>query len=169
MQPVPHSACVFHKIAIMVLIGFAAVVLSGPLIAVAAALLPFAILGAMIYLLVKAMILGPYVVGKIIGEAFRGILFLLVIAPARALGKAGQAVSFVLRNAWSGLAVTLSVVFPSIVGGVIGALLGVIGGIEHSDADMRIPAGLFIGAAIGAVAGILLRERSHPKTVEVRV
>jgi len=169
MQPVPHSACVFHRIAIMVLIGFAAVVLSGPLIAVAAALLPFAILGAVIYLIVKAMILGPYVVGKIIGETFRGILFLLVIVPARALGKAGRAVGFVLHSAWSGVALALSVMFPSIVGGVIGAVLGVIGGIEHSDADVRIPAGLLIGAVIGAVAGILLRERSQPKTVEVRV
>jgi hypothetical protein len=169
MQPVPNSACVFHKVAIMVMIGFAAVVLSGPLIAVAAALLPFAILGAMIYLFVKAIILGPYVVAKLIGETIRGILFLLVIAPARLLGKAGRGVGFVVHRAWSGMALALSVMFPSIVGGVIGTILGVIGGIEHSDADVRIPAGLLIGAAIGAVAGVLLRVRTQPKTLDLRV
>jgi hypothetical protein len=112
--------------------------------------------------------LGPFVVGRIIGEMFRGILFALVGLPARIVGKAGRGLGFVAQGAWSALALTFSVMFPAVVGGVIGAFLGVIGGIEHSDADMRIPAGLLIGAAIGALAGMLLREKHQAKTVEFR-
>ena len=163
METVPCTSCVARKVAIITLIGFLAVVLAGPIIAAAAALLPFAIVGALIFLFVKALILGPYVVGKIIGETFRGILFVVIGIPARILGKAGKAVGFVFGTAWSALAFAFSIAFPAIMGGIIGTLLGVIGGIEHSDADVRIPAGLLIGAAIGAVAGLLLREKSHPR------
>jgi hypothetical protein len=163
MENVQPTSCILRKVAIMTLIGFLAVILSGPIIAAAAALLPFAIVGALIYVFIKALIMGPYLVGKIIGETFRGILFILIGIPARILGKAGKGFGFLLTAAWSVLAFALSIAFPALMGGIVGAILGVIGGIEHSDADMRVPAGLLIGAAIGAVAGFLLREKSQAR------
>jgi hypothetical protein len=163
MENVQQTSRILRKVAIMTLIGFLAVILSGPIIAAAAALLPFAIVGALIYVFIKALILGPYLVGKIIGETFRGILFVLIGIPARILGKAGKTFGLVFTAAWSVLAFALSIAFPALMGGIVGAILGMIGGIEHSDADMRVPAGLLIGAAIGAVAGFLLREKSQSR------
>jgi len=163
MENVHNTERILRKVAIMTLIGFLAVVLSGPLIAAAAAVLPFAIVGALIYVFIKALILGPYLVGKIIGETFRGIWFVVIGIPARILGTTGKGIGFALNTVWSVLAFALSIAFPALIGGAIGALLGVIGGIEHADADMRVPAGLLIGAAIGAVAGFLLRQKSQTR------
>jgi hypothetical protein len=168
METVPNTASIIRKIAIVTLIGFAAVVLSGPLIAAVAALLPFAIVGALIYLFIKAIILGPYVVGKIIGETFRGIGFVIVGLPLRILRKAGRGIGFVLHTGWAAVAFAFSIAMPAVLGSVAGALLGVVGGIEHSDVEMRVPAGIVIGAAVGAVAGLLLRHKPARKPVVLR-
>jgi hypothetical protein len=164
MENVQRSASIARKIAIMTLIGFVAIVLSGPIIAAVAAILPFAIVGALIYLLIKAVLVGPFVVGKVIGQTFRGIFFVLIGLPVRLLGKAGNAFLFVVHVVWSTLAFGLSIVFPVVVGGILGGALGLIGGIEHNDVDMRIPAGILIGAGVGLVAAFTLRgkRQSNP-------
>jgi hypothetical protein len=52
-------------------------------------------------------------------------------------------------------------------GGVIaGGLLGMVGGMEHNDADMRIPAGMLIGGAVGTVAAIMhARPKRQPAQI----
>jgi hypothetical protein len=169
METVPSTPLVLRKVALMTLIGFMVIVLSGPIIAVAAALLPFALIGFVFYLLLQALILGPRVAGKIVGETFRGLFHVFVLGPARLLAKVGHGAGFLLHLGWSFVAFLLAILLPTVLGGVVGGALGVVGGIEHQDADMRIPAGIVIGAAIGAMAGFMMRGKPQPKRVVVFV
>ena len=54
-----------------------------------------------------------------------------------------------------------------ISGAILFAILGVIGGINHQDAEFRVPAAILIGAGIGALYGAF-RTRSVQKVVVLR-
>jgi hypothetical protein len=149
-------AGIFRKVALMTLIGFGVLVLSGPAIAVIATLLPFALVGGLVWLLVQAVLLGPRVAGAMIRNTFK----LVFGGPIWLLKRAWGGVRWVGGTAFALAGTALSMALPIAGGAFLGGVLGAIGGMEHNDADFRVPAGIAIGAGIGLVAGAL---RSRPK------
>jgi hypothetical protein len=162
MECCTGAAGIFRKIAMMTLIGFGVLVLSGPAIAVIATLLPFAIVGGLVWLLVQAILLGPRVVGGMIRGVFRVVLG----GPLWLLGRGWAGVKWVGGTALSLAGTMIGMLVPTVAGAFLGGVLGLVGGMEHNDADFRIPAGMMIGAGIGAVAGVL-RGRPRQKVLTV--
>jgi hypothetical protein len=156
MECCTGPAGIFRKIALMTLIGFGVLVLSGPAIAIIATLLPFALIGGLVWLVVQALLLGPRVAGAMIRNTFRVVFG----GPIWLLKRGWAGVKWVGGTALSLAGTTLSMIVPTVAGAFLGGVLGLIGGMEHNDADFRIPAGMAIGAGIGIVAGVL---RSRPK------
>src|ERR1700693_2953917 len=70
------AAAIFRKVVLMTLIGFGVVVLSGPAIAIIGTLLPFALVGGLVWLLVQPILLGPRVVWGTIRGGVRLVLAL---------------------------------------------------------------------------------------------
>ena len=156
MECCTGAAGIFRKIALMTLIGFAVLVLSGPAIAIIATLLPFALVGGLVWLLVQGILLGPRVAAATIRNVFR----LVFGGPLWILKRTWAGVKWVGGTTLRLAGTALGMLVPTVTGAFLGGVLGLVGGMEHNDADFRIPAGIMIGAGIGAVAGVL---RSRPK------
>jgi hypothetical protein len=156
METLQGGSHVFRNVLLMALIGFLAIFLAGPVLALMGILLPFVLVGFIIWLGVKAIVVGPAVAGRIVGKTLRTVL-------------AGPV--WVGRQAWAGLGWVagltrgfVAFVFPVVGGACAGAMLGMIGGMQHHDAEFRAPAGALIGATIGLVASAW---RTKPKPTVV--
>jgi hypothetical protein len=144
---------ILRKAAIMTAIGFLVIVLGGPLLGLIATLLPFLLVGFLIWLVIRMVILGPLVVGRFIGRVVRGV-FRIVTAPPRLIFRlirggvvrvghgVGRMSGFVRGIFWE-----------TVCGAAVGAMLGMIGGVQHEDAEFRVPIGAVIGGFIGLLAG----------------
>jgi hypothetical protein len=77
------------------------------------------------------------------------------------------AILSVLRLAGGLIGLALRMLFPAVAGALIFALLGVIGGVTHQDAEFRIPAAALIGAGIGALYGAL-RTKPAPRVIVLK-
>ncbi len=153
---------ILRKFVLITLVGFGVVVLAPPAIGVIGALLPFAIVGGLVWLLVQTVLLGP----RVVWGTLRGLVRLVLAGPI-----------WVVRNTWGGLrwgtssliaatGTVLSLLIPMAGGVIAGGLLGMVGGMEHNDADMRIPAGMLIGGAVGTVAAIMhARPKRQPAQI----
>jgi hypothetical protein len=161
MEKLQGSAHILRHVVLWTLIGFGVLVLSGPIIAIVGTLLPFALVGLLIWLVVRAIMLGPLMVGRIIGRTVHAVL----AVPRWAGRTAFHGVRRVGQAGWSTVSFVGSILLPAFAGALVGAMLGLIGGMEHNDADVRVPAGAVIGAGIGLVAGVTRPRRSR-KVVE---
>ena len=52
-------------------------------------------------------------------------------------------------------------------GAIIGGILGMIGGMQFNDAEVRVPAGALIGASVGLIA-LLVRSKPATRVVVVQ-
>jgi hypothetical protein len=66
---------------------------------------------------------------------------------------------------WGGIRFVSGIALPMLAGGFLGALLGAIGGVQHNDADFRVPAGALIGAGVGLFAVLIRSKPTKPVTV----
>jgi hypothetical protein len=156
---------VLRKLAIITLIGMLVMVLAGPMLTIAGVLLPFAIVGLLVWIPFRAVMLWREGGFHAVGQATRTGIGRIFAVPAWILGKVFGGVHWVLSTAFSLVGFVLGLILPTLLGTVGGAVLGFIGGMEHQDADFRVPAGALIGATIGLLAGALRSRR--PKTVVV--
>jgi hypothetical protein len=170
---------VIRKIGLLALIGFGAVVMSGPILALlsvalsfALVLLPFVAVGLLVWLPFRFLWRGKEAalqdvqdIRQNVGTAAGGV--------GRAIGRtitflprmAGRLVGFVFSLAWGILRLALSttrVVIEMAMVTVTGALIGVVAGIlTGQDLAVAIPTNAVAGGLIGAGAGLvmLIRER----------
>jgi hypothetical protein len=156
---------VARHVAIATVIGFMAVLLSGPILGVLGILLPFALIGALLYVPYR-MFVGRQPVGvQAAGAAGAGFFRFLVSIPFLIVMGIFRAIAFVFGVVWGAFTFVLGIVLPTVAGGILGGILGTIGGIEHQDAQFRVPAAILLGASIGLVAG--LWPKAKPKQVVI--
>jgi hypothetical protein len=165
MEKLQGTVPILRKAAIITLVGFLAITLAGPLLTIAGVLLPFAVVGLLVWIPFRGIMMWKQGGWPAVGETVKRGLGRVVAIPAWIIGRAFGAVAFVLGSAFSLVGFVLGLILPVLLGTVGGAVLGFIGGMEHQDADFRVPAGALIGATVGLLAGAL---RSKPvRTVVV--
>src|SRR5207253_2204377 len=74
--------------------------------------------------------------------------------PLRIIAFLVLAIVGLLRLVGGVLGVALRIILPTVAGAILFGILGVIGGMNHHDADFRVPAAVLIGAGIGALYGL---------------
>jgi hypothetical protein len=174
MESPQTAADVLRKVLFLALFGFLAVMLAGPVLAlvsifislilsVVAVVLPFALIGLLLWLPFQALVLGRKIdwhkIGRAGGVFFRGAFGALggvVRGGFRILGAVGSKLKAV--------ALFVSRIVLDLVGGALaGGVLGVIGGKIHGDVEGRVPIAMLIGAGVGLVVALArLTERSKP-------
>ncbi|HEV3085537.1 MAG TPA: hypothetical protein VGY66_37635 [Gemmataceae bacterium] len=167
MEKLQGTVPILRKAAIITLVGFLVITLAGPLLTIAGVLLPFALVGLLVWIPFRGIMMWKQGGWSAVGDTVKRGLGRMVAIPAWIVARAFGAVAFVLGSAFSLVGFVLGLILPVLLGTVGGAVLGLIGGMEHQDADFRVPAGALIGAVVGLLAGAL-RSRSKPvRTVVV--
>ena len=179
MNNLQTPAEVIRKVGLLALIGFGAVVMSGPILALlsvalsfALVLLPFVAVGLLVWLPFRFLWRGKEAAIQDVHE-FRQNVGTAAGGVGRAIGRtitflprmAGRLVAFVFSLAWGILRLALSttrVVIEMTMVTVTGALIGVVAGIlTGQDLAVAIPTNAVAGGLIGAGAGLvmLIREK----------
>lgn len=160
MQQLDNTKGVVRQLAIITLVGFLVVTLSGPVLALAGVLLPFALVGGVVWVLFKAITLGPKVALGMAGSLIRGTFNVVAFIPRQLIG----AVGFVLTKAGSAVRVVGGAMAPLVLGALVGGILGAVGGSQHNDPEIRIPVGLALGAGVGL---LIAATRTRPAREQV--
>jgi uncharacterized membrane protein len=162
MEHLQSSTDILRKLALWTLIGFVVLVLLGPILTVVGVALPFAIVGFLVWLAFRAVVSGPRAVGRTVGQT-AGAIFRTIAAVPHWVGvQLAAAIRFATRTVRGAVAM----LFPVVTGAFLGGLLGAIGGMQHHDADFRVPAGVVIGAGVGLLAGALRTKRERVPVLE---
>jgi hypothetical protein len=165
MEMLQGTVPMVRKAAIITLVGFLAVFLAGPVLTVAGVLLPFALVGLLVWIPFRGIVLWRQGGWEAVQAATHKGFGRVLAVPAWILATAFGGVKWVVGSAFSLVGFTLGLILPTLLGGIGGAILGFMGGMQHQDADFRIPAGALIGACVGLLIGAT-RSRS-PRTVVV--
>jgi hypothetical protein len=155
MERLQGTGDVIRKVAGITLIGFLVVVLIGPVLTVAGALLPFALVGLLVYIPYRLLLASKQGGWPAVRDLGKKAVRTAVALPLWIGGRVTALVSFILRAVFRLIGTVFGLVFAVGTGAVIGAALGFIGGMEHHDLDMRVPAGALIGASVGLLALVL--------------
>jgi hypothetical protein len=171
MDSTPTAASALHKLFMLALFGFLAVILAGPVIGLVSVvlsvlllMLPFAFIGLLLWLPFQALIMGRRIDWGRFGANVRAVAGGLAWAGGGVLRLAGRALGWVGRTVWALVRFVFTVVLDVAAGALAGGVLGIIGGRMHGDADGRVPVAMLIGAGVGLVVS-LLRSRGTTKQV----
>lgn len=178
MESLHSTADILRKVALFTLVGFLVVVLIGPLFTVLGVILPFALVGFLVWLPYRLLVQQKEIdwsgVPKKAGRFVRSVLTLpvrigatVLAIPIRIIAYLAAGALGLIRLVGGLLGFALRIILPAVAGAIVFAILGVIGGINHQDAEFRIPAAILIGAAIGALYGAF-RTRTVQKVVVLR-
>jgi hypothetical protein len=179
MERLQSTADVVRKVALWTVVGFLVVFLIGPVLSLVGVILPFALIGFVVWLPFRLFVQGKEVhwrsfpenagrtVRTVLGLPFRLVRGVLAV-PIWLGSYVVAALLGLLRLAGGLIGLALRILFPAVAGALIFALLGAIGGVTHQDAEFRIPAAALVGAAIGALYGAL-RTKPRPKVIVLRV
>jgi hypothetical protein len=159
MENLQGTGEVIRKVAIITLIGFLAVVLIGPVLTIAGVLLPFALVGLLVYVPYRLFVVSKQGGLPAVQQAGQKAVRTAVAFPVWVVSKVIGFIAFVLRTIFRIIGTIFGLVFAVGGGAAVGAILGTIGGLQYHDADARIPAGALIGAAVGLII-MLTRSRS---------
>jgi hypothetical protein len=179
MERLQSTADMVRKVALWTVVGFLVVFLIGPVLTLLGVILPFALVGFVVWLPFRLFVQGKEVqwssFPKNAGRTVRAVLGLPVrlvrgvLAVPIWLGSyIVAAILGLLRLAGGFIGLALRILFPAVVGALIFALLGAIGGVTHQDAEFRIPAAALIGAGIGALYGAF-RTKPAPRVIVLKV
>jgi hypothetical protein len=161
------AANVFRKLTLITLVGFLVVVLSGPALTLLGVLLPFALVGLLVWIPFRALMLARQGGWSAVRAGARTALRRVFTVPLWILSRVAGGLGWIIRFAFGIVGFVLGLLLPTIAGAILGAVLGIIGGMEHQDAEVRVPAGAAIGATIGLLAGAT-RSR-QPRRIKVIV
>lgn len=185
MNEIHSSGGVFRKLALLVLIGFAVVFLSGPILAVlsmvlsfAAVFAVFAMIGFLVWFPFRMLLVGRQAAladvqqltaaaGRDFGRVGRAAARVLTV-PARIvtaiLGTALQVSWFAGKTAFSTVRFVTGMAFLALFGAVLGALCGLAMTNGHQDAQSVMVMNTLVGAGLAVAAGIVLAlpRRSQP-------
>jgi hypothetical protein len=159
MEKLEGAVPIIRKIAIITLVGFLVMVLAGPALTVAGILLPFAVVGLLVWIPFKGFMLWKQGGWEAVQHATRKGFGYVFAVPVWILSRVFRGATWILGSVFGLIGFILGLILPTLLGTVGGAILGAIGGMEHQDADFRIPAGAAIGALVGLMAGALRSKR----------
>jgi hypothetical protein len=160
MQEQENTKGLVRQLAILTLVGFLVVTLSGPVLALLGVFLPFALIGAGVWVLFKAVTLGPRVAFGLATGLIRGIVQAVLFIPRQLFGAAG----IVLTKTGSAARLVGGALAPLVIGAVVGGVLGAVGGVQNNDPEIRIPLGLALGAGVGV---LIAATRTRPAREQV--
>ena len=167
MESLYSTADIVRKVGLLTLLGFLIVFLIGPVLTLLGVILPFALVGFLVWLPFRLFVQKREVnwsgLPRRTGQVIRTVLTI----PLRLGGFAVSAIVGLLRLVGSVLGYALRITIPALAGALLFALLGAIGGVTHQDAEFRIPAAALIGAGIGALYGAV-RTRETKKVIVLR-
>ncbi|HLJ91790.1 MAG TPA: hypothetical protein VKU02_01225 [Gemmataceae bacterium] len=178
MESLHSTADIIRKVALFTLVGFLVVFLIGPALTVVGVILPFALVGFLVWLPFRVLVQRREInwtgLPEKAGRLVRTVLTLpfrvgaaILSIPLRILGLLLTGVVGLLRLVGGALGFALRITIPALAGAVVFALLGAIGGMTHHDAEFRVPAAALIGAAIGALYGAF-RTKTVEKVIVLR-
>ena len=163
MQQIEHPKGVIRQLAILTLVGFLVVTLSGPALALLGVMLPFAVVGGGVWLAFKVLTVGPRVAFGLAGALIRGTVNVVLFIPRQLFSAAGV----VLTKTGSATRILAGVLAPLVIGAVAGGALGFVGGAEHHDQEVRIPLGLALGAGVGLLYAVTRSRPAQEKILTV--
>jgi len=166
MEKLEGTIPIVRRIAIITLVGFLVVILAGPMLTIAGILLPFAVVGLLVWIPFRGIMLWKQGGTSAVAQAAKKGVGHVFAVPAWILGRVFGGAKWILTTAFGLVGFVLGLILPTLLGAFGGAILGIIGGMEHHDAAFRVPAGVLIGAAIGLLAGAW---RSKPSRTVVVV
>jgi hypothetical protein len=176
MEKMQGTAHLLRKIALLTLLGFLVIFLAGPIFAVIFTILPFALIGFLVWAPFQMFVFRKEIHWPAFDRAGERVRRAVLAVP-RGLAAAGKQVVrtvfavplwigrqifrgvwFVLRTVFAVIGFILRLLMPTLAGAVLGAMLGVMGGLLHDTMDVemgfRVVEGAFIGATVGLLAAI---------------
>jgi hypothetical protein len=167
MESLHSTAEIIRKVALLTVVGFLAVFLIGPVLTLVGVVLPFALVGFLVWLPFRLFVQRrqvnwsglPRKAGQVAGSILSIPVRIIAFVASLALG--------ILRLVGGVLGFALRIILPTVAGAFLFALLGAIGGVSHQDAEFRIPAAALIGAAIGLLYGVF-RTKEEKKVIVLR-
>jgi hypothetical protein len=165
MENQPRTGDVVRKVAGITLLGFLVVILIGPILTVLGVVLPFALVGLLVYIPYRMLVAGKQGGWPAVRETGRKALRTAAAFPIWLGERMVAFSSFVVRTAFRLVGTMVGLVFAVGAGAAIGATLGLIGGMEYHDAEMRVPAGALIGASVGFIVMVMRSKPSRVKLV----
>jgi hypothetical protein len=167
------STDVMRKIAVLALVGFGAIVLSGPILAILSIVLSlgtvvlgFALVGFMIWLPFRILVAGQQVALQNVHALGHGLaraggqVFWLASLPFRWAARLSAGVLFLLlallRLAFSTTRFVLEVSIVAGVGALVGALIGLVFDSASPDLGLVIATNALAGSVIGALVAIVM-------------
>ena len=167
MESLHSTADIVRKVGLLTLLGFLIVFLIGPALTLLGVLLPFALVGFLVWLPFRLFVQKRDVnwsgIPRKAGQTIRTVLTLPIRVGAFIL----SAFTGLLRLVGGVIGYALRIILPAVAGAFLFALLGAIGGVAHQDAEFRIPAAAMIGAGIGALYGAF-KTRTPTKVIVLR-
>jgi hypothetical protein len=188
----PHTATeVLRKIGLLALIGFGAITLSGPILAVLSVVLSlgtvvagFALVGFLIWLPFRLVTGGAQSTMAAIQDANRdlghivrraaGMLWALASFPFRLTGAILLGGIYVVARVLHVTAATVAIVggisLAALTGAAAGVGMGILTATTPGEMEAAIPVNALAGGLIGAATGIIMtvRERRRPATLSAQ-
>jgi hypothetical protein len=167
MERVQEAVPIIRKAALITLIGFLVIMLAGPVLSLLGVLLPFALVGLLVWIPFRLFVIGRQGGWTAVRQTTGRVLRTALAVPGRIVARVLRAAGWVLGLVFGLIGFVLRLALPTVAGVILGGALGVIGGIEHNDVVFRAPAGALIGGGIGLLAGALRGRRPRPVIIRV--
>jgi hypothetical protein len=157
------AASIVRKLALFALIGFGVVMLAGPILAVLSVVVPFALVGFLVWGLFALVFQGKRLDWREVGAQVRqvgGAGLRLAAAPLRAfsgvLGGVLLVTWFLWRKFWGTVWFVVEIALLAVTGVGVGALVGFLNRAQHPNLEVAVVGNAIIGGALAAVAGIVM-------------
>jgi hypothetical protein len=164
MDPVKMSATtVIRKLVLFSLIGFVVVMVSGPVLALLSVVIPFALVGFLVWGAFALVFQGKRLDWREVGANVHRVAeagLRLVAVPLRAvggvLGGGLLVLAFLWRRFWGTVWFAVEIALLAATGVGVGALIGFINRAQQPSVEVSVVGNAIIGGALAAVAGVVM-------------
>jgi hypothetical protein len=170
MQNQPSPFVFFARVGMLGLLGFAVVVLAGPLIGILATILPFVLIGFVAWCLIQLVHSGPRATwqmlretGRVAGAAtvkvahgFGRVFTYPAHTAVRAYHGSKQLAGKAWRGTTAGAKVAVEGGVVTLSGAGIGLVVGLITSATKQDREFAVPTNIAIGAALAASVWVVM-------------
>jgi hypothetical protein len=166
------AATVIRKLALFSLIGFGVIMLSGPILAILSVVIPFALVGFLVWGLFALVFHGKRLDWREAGAHVRqigGAGLRLAALPLRALsgilGGVLMVAWFVWRKFWGTVWFAVELALLAATGVGVGALVGFINRAQQPTVEVSVIGNAIIGGVLATAAGIVMTLLEKPTRV----